>query len=95
MASTREHLHPLLTIHRDIQSVLRRDPAARNALEVLLCYSGLHAIWMYRFAHWLWRHGFRLLARLLSQLARNLTGIEIHPGAKIGPGFFIDTGWAW
>jgi len=92
MAATREHVHPLLTIHRDIQSVLRRDPAARNALEVLLCYSGLHAIWMYRFTHWLWRHGFRLLARLLSQLTRNLTGIEIHPGARIGPGFFIDHG---
>ncbi len=92
MASTREHLHPLLTIHRDIQSVLRRDPAARNAFEVLLCYSGLHAIWMYRFTHWLWRHGLRLMARVLSQLTRNITGIEIHPGAKIGPGFFIDHG---
>jgi serine O-acetyltransferase len=92
MSVSSEHLHPLRTIHRDIQSVLRRDPAARNAIEVLLCYSGLHAIWMYRFAHWLWRRGFRLSARLLSQLARNLTGIEIHPGARIGPGFFIDHG---
>jgi serine O-acetyltransferase len=92
MAPAREHLHPLRTIHRDVQSVLRRDPAARNALEVLLCYSGLHAIWMYRFTHWLWRHGFRLVARLLSQLTRNVTGIEIHPAARIGPGFFIDHG---
>jgi serine O-acetyltransferase len=85
-------MHPLRTIHRDIQSVLRRDPAARNSLEVLLCYSGLHAIWIYRFTHWLWRRGFRLLARVLSQVARNCTGIEIHPGAKLGPGFFIDHG---
>jgi serine O-acetyltransferase len=92
MAATHEHLHPLRTMHRDIQSVLRRDPAARNSLEVLLCYSGLHAIWMYRLAHWLWRRGFRLPARLISQLARYLTGIEIHPGARIGPGFFIDHG---
>jgi serine O-acetyltransferase len=85
-------MSPIRTIHRDIQSVLSRDPAARNALEVLLCYSGLHAIWTYRFSHWLWQRNLRLIARLLSQVARNLTGIEIHPGARIGPGFFIDHG---
>ncbi len=83
---------PIRTIHRDIQSVLCRDPAARNVLEVLVCYSGLHAIWMYRLAHWLWVRNLRLAARVLSQMARNLTGIEIHPGAQIGPGFFIDHG---
>jgi serine O-acetyltransferase len=85
-------MNPVGAIHRDIQSVLKRDPAARNALEVLLCYSGLHAIWMYRFTHWLWKHRFYLTARLFSQITRSLTGIEIHPGATIGPGFFIDHG---
>ncbi len=85
-------MSPLLTIRRDVQSVLKRDPAARNPLEVLLCYSGLHAIWAYRLAHWLWKRHFYLTARLLSQITRNLTGIEIHPGAQIGPGFFIDHG---
>jgi serine O-acetyltransferase len=83
---------PLRTIHRDIQSVLRRDPAARNWFEVLVCYSGLHAIWMYRLTHWLWVRNLRLAARIISQLTRNLTGIEIHPGARIGSGFFIDHG---
>jgi serine O-acetyltransferase len=85
-------MHPARTIVRDVRSVLKRDPAARNALEVLLCYSGLHAIWTYRLTHWLWRHKFRLVARVLAQGTRTLTGIEIHPGAKIGPGFFIDHG---
>ena len=82
----------LQTIRRDVQSVFDRDPAARTTLEVLLCTPGLHAVWLHRLAHRLWRHGFRLLARWLSQLTRGLTGIEIHPGAKIGPGFFIDHG---
>jgi serine O-acetyltransferase len=85
-------MNPIRTIHRDVQSVLKRDPAARNAFEVLLCYSGLHAIWTYRLSHWLWQRNLRLIARVLSQIGRNLTGIEIHPGAKIGPGFFIDHG---
>jgi serine O-acetyltransferase len=80
------------TIREDIQSVFERDPAARSTLEVLLCYPGLHAIWGYRIAHWLWEHDLRLLARLLSHLIRNLTGIEIHPGARIGPQLFIDHG---
>lgn len=80
------------TIKRDIKVFLERDPAARNALEVILLYPGLHAIWAYRIAHWLWEHNLKLLGRAISQIARFLTGVEIHPGAKIGPGFFIDHG---
>ena len=72
------------TIQNDIQSVLDRDPAARNALEVLLCYPGLHAIWTHRLTHRLWKMNFKLIARWLSQIMRWLTGIEIHPGATIG-----------
>ncbi len=79
-------------LRQDIQAVLDRDPAARGALEVLLCYPGLHAIWGHRLSHWLWTHRLKLLGRLVSQLMRWLTGIEIHPGAAIGPGFFIDHG---
>jgi serine O-acetyltransferase len=82
----------LALLRRDIQAVFERDPAARSTLEVLLCYPGLHAIWMHRIAHWLWRRRFYLLGRLVSHVARWLTGIEIHPGAVIGPGFFIDHG---
>ena len=82
----------LKTIREDVQSVLDRDPAARNVLEVLLCYPGLHAIWAQRLAHKLWRRGFKLIARGISQLTRGLTGIEIHPGATIGRNFFIDHG---
>jgi len=77
---------------RDISSVIERDPAARSPLEVFLVYSGLHAIWVHRISHWLWTHNVRFFARGLSQIARGLTGIEIHPGAVIGPGFFIDHG---
>jgi serine O-acetyltransferase len=80
------------TIRQDIQSVLDRDPAARNWLEVLVCYPGLHAIWAHRLAHRLWKSGLKLIARFTSQLARALTGIEIHPGATIGRNFFIDHG---
>jgi len=79
-------------IGRDIDSVIERDPAARSKLEVMLVYSGLHAIWIHRITHWLWRRNVRFLARWLSQFARWVTGIEIHPGAIIGPGFFIDHG---
>ena len=79
-------------IHEDIQSVLDRDPAARNTLEVLFCYPGLHAIWAHRLAHWLWRRGLKLFARWLSQITRGITGIEIHPGASIGRNLFIDHG---
>lgn len=80
------------TIRDDIQSVFDRDPAARNALEVLLCYPGLHAVWGHRVSHWLWTHGAKLPARWFSQVMRSLTGIEIHPGATLGPRFFIDHG---
>jgi len=80
------------TLREDIRSVFDRDPAARSTLEVLLCYAGLHAIWDHRIAHWLWDHNLKLLARMLSQLSRFFTGIEIHPGAVIGRRFFIDHG---
>jgi serine O-acetyltransferase len=80
------------TLRTDIAAVFERDPAARSLLEVVLCYPGLHAIWSHRVAHWLWTHGLKLVARWVSQLARGLTGIEIHPGATIGRGLFIDHG---
>jgi len=79
-------------IREDVATVLERDPAAKSRLEVFLCYSGLHAVWFYRINHWLWEHRVLLLARWLSQVARFLTGIEIHPGAKIGRRLFIDHG---
>ena len=82
----------LATMRRDVDSALQRDPAARNAFEIVLLYSGLHALWGYRLAHWLWKHEHKLTARFLSQSVRALTGIEIHPGATIGQGFFIDHG---
>jgi serine O-acetyltransferase len=80
------------TFRRDIRAVFDRDPAARSLLEVLLCYPGLHALWFHRLAHWCWGHGLRLVGRWLSHLSRFFTGIEIHPGARIGPGLFIDHG---
>jgi serine O-acetyltransferase len=80
------------SVREDVASVFERDPAAKNWLEVLLCYSGLHALWFYRINHTLWTHGLRTLARFLSQFARFLTGIEIHPGAQIGRRLFIDHG---
>jgi len=76
----------------DFRAVKERDPAARNWLEVVLSYPGLWAVWTYRVAHVLWRGRLKLVARWLSQLARFVTGIEIHPGATIGPGLFIDHG---
>jgi serine O-acetyltransferase len=82
----------LRSIREDIASVFDRDPAAQNWFEVLLCYSGLHAVWVHRVNHRLWAHGFRTLARFLSQAARFFTGIEIHPGAQIGRRLFIDHG---
>jgi len=80
------------TLREDIQTVFSKDPAARSVLEVLLCYPGLHALWMHRTAHWLWRHNLKLAGRFLSHINRFLTGIEIHPGATIGRRFFIDHG---
>jgi serine O-acetyltransferase len=82
----------LTAIRRDVHSALERDPAARSALEIFLLYPGLHAIWIHRISHWLWRRNIKLPARWLSQMTRGLTGIEIHPGASIGPGLFIDHG---
>jgi serine O-acetyltransferase len=76
----------------DLQTVFKKDPAARSTLEVLFCYPGLHAIWNHRVAHFLWRHHMRLLGRMMSHTARFVTGVEIHPGATIGRRFFIDHG---
>jgi len=79
-------------MREDVQAIFQHDPAARSTLEIVLAYPGLHAIWMHRVAHWLWRHDFLLIARLTSELSRFITGIEIHPGATIGRRFFIDHG---
>ena len=79
-------------IKEDLENAMLRDPAARNKFEVFLTYPGVHAIWNYRIAHQLWTHGFKLVARMLSNRARRRTGIEIHPGAVIGDRFFIDHG---
>ena len=76
----------------DIQTVFEKDPAAKNIIEVLLCYPGLHALWLHRIAHSLYEERLILLARIISHINRFLTGIEIHPGAKIGRRFFIDHG---
>ncbi len=84
--------HLIASIREDVATVAERDPAAKSRVEVFLCYAGLHAVWFYRINHWLWNHSFLLLARWLSQVARFLTGIEIHPGAKIGRRLFIDHG---
>ena len=80
------------TLRQDIQAVFDRDPAAHSILEVMFFYPGLHAIWLHRLAHYFWRNHLHLLGRAISHLSRWLTGIEIHPGARIGPGFFIDHG---
>ncbi|HDN67463.1 MAG TPA: serine O-acetyltransferase, partial [Firmicutes bacterium] len=82
----------LRMIREDIQTVFNRDPAAKSALEVIMCYPGLHAVWLHRVAHWLYRRNRFLVARFISHINRWLTGIEIHPGAKIGRRFFIDHG---
>lgn len=79
-------------IHKEIKAVLERDPAAKNILEVMLCYPGIHALFFHRVAHFFCRHGFVLLPRLISQFSRLVTGIEIHPGVKIGEALFIDHG---
>ncbi len=79
-------------IREDVRTAAAKDPATKGRLEILLCYPGLHAIWLHRVAHALWERGFLLSARLLSHLTRFFTGIEIHPGAEIGRRFFIDHG---
>ena len=79
-------------IRQDLRAVFDRDPAARTTLEVFLTYAGFQALLAYRFAHRLWKMRLRLLGRLVSQVARWVTGVEIHPGASIGHGFFIDHG---
>jgi serine O-acetyltransferase len=85
--------HPLRALREDIEAVRFRDPAARNALEIVLAYSGMHAVWAYRVAHKWWQApGMKLLARLLSQLTRSITGVEIHPGAVLGRRVVIDHG---
>jgi serine O-acetyltransferase len=80
----------LYRVRDDIRSIMERDPAARTRLEVLLCYPGLWAVWIHRVSHWLWRHKLRLPARILSQVARFYTGVDIHPGALLGRRLFID-----
>ncbi len=79
-------------IKEDVQAALDRDPAARNWVEVVFCYAGVHAIWNHRIAHWLWKNNLKLLARWFAQISRFFTGIEIHPAATIGRGLFIDHG---
>jgi serine O-acetyltransferase len=79
-------------MREDIAAVFQHDPAARTTLEIVLAYPGLHAIWCHRVANWLWRSELKLLGRLVSEVGRFLTGIEIHPGATIGRRFFIDHG---
>ncbi len=79
-------------IAQDLQAVFERDPAATSRLEVLLTYSGFHALLAYRVSHWLWKRKIPFFPRLISQIARWVTGVEIHPGAAIGTGFFIDHG---
>lgn len=80
-------------LREDISCILDRDPAARSRFEILTCYPGLHAVTIHRFAHWLWRKGWHWPARFISHLSRLLTGIEIHPGAKLGRRVFIDHGF--
>lgn len=79
-------------LREDIRTASQKDPAARHPIEIVLCYPGLHAIWLHRIAHGVWSQNRYILARLLSHLARFLTGVEIHPGASIGRRFFIDHG---
>ncbi|WP_416148157.1 serine O-acetyltransferase [Salipaludibacillus sp. HK11] len=80
------------TLKNDVDVVLEQDPAARNRLEVMINYSGVHAVWSHRINHWLWNKKLFFLARFFSQISRFITGIEIHPGAKIGQRLFIDHG---
>ena len=87
------HLHFFATLREDLEAARHRDPAARSLAEVALGYPGVHAVWVYRLTHRMWHQpGLRLPARLVSQLARAVTGIEIHPGARLGRRLFIDHG---
>jgi len=79
-------------LKEDIETVFKKDPAAKSVLEVIVCYPGLHALWLHRIAHWFYNKKIYFIARLISHISRFLTGIEIHPGAKIGRRFFIDHG---
>jgi len=79
-------------LKEDIKTIFAKDPAARSTLEVICCYPGLHALWLHRMAHWFWSRKFLFLSRLISHINRFLTGIEIHPAARIGRRFFIDHG---
>jgi serine O-acetyltransferase len=80
----------LEAIRRDIRAARERDPAAPTTLQVIFAYPGVHAIWGHRINHWLWQRGARLAARITAEITRILTGVEIHPGAVLGPGLFID-----
>lgn len=81
-----------MSIRSDIQTLKRKDPAARHTLEIILTHSGLHAVWHYRIAHFLWKIKLKTIARMVSTFSRFLTGVEIHPAAKIGKNFIIDHG---
>lgn len=81
-----------VVLARDMQAIRERDPAARSDLEILTCYPSLHAVWMHRMARYLWQRQVPVIPRLMSQMGRFLTGIEIHPGATLGEGFFVDHG---
>jgi len=80
----------LKVLLNDLRAAQERDPAARSMAEVALCYPGLHAVWSHRISHWLWRHDLKLVARIASAVTRSLTGVDIHPGATLGEGLFID-----
>jgi len=82
----------LSALRRDLRAARERDPAARSTAELVLCYPGVHAVWGYRASHWLWGRDRKLLARICSALAEILTGVDIHPGAQLGSGLFIDHG---
>ena len=82
-------------LREDVANVLERDPAARSRWEVLTCYPGMHALWLHRFAHMAWTHGFRWVGRFSSHVGRMLTGIEIHPGATIGRRVLSTMAWVW
>ncbi|WP_339149925.1 MULTISPECIES: serine O-acetyltransferase [unclassified Sutcliffiella] len=91
-AKRKEDHYMFRTLKEDIEVVFEQDPAARNHLEVILTYSGLHAVWAHRLAHAFFKRKMFFIARVISQISRFFTGIEIHPGAKIGRRFFIDHG---